>query len=256
MSEALLLSRSLSGHYGLKTKLSVLTLAFHSSFIFVDSVKNRRVGLHFSSKFRKFVAMEKIKNIVFDLGGVVFARDPRKFEPEFIKFFSYILLPKMPEFWEEYDRGVITYEEVIESLAEYNNCDRELAASNLHRSILTQEAIPATKALIESLKAAGYNLYVLSNMSKEFIEFLREQEVYQNFDGEVVSCEEHIVKPDPVIYRTLTTRYDLDPAETIFIDDRKENIEAAIAEGWHGYHFNARNPKESCVELSEMFSRE
>ena len=200
--------------------------------------------------------MEKIKNIVFDLGGVVFARDPRKFEPEFIKFFSYILLPKMPEFWEEYDRGVVTYDEVIESLAEYNCCDRELAASNLHRSILTQEAIPATKALIESLKAAGYNLYVLSNMSKEFIEFLREQEVYQNFDGEVVSCEEHIVKPDPVIYRTLTTRYDLDPAETIFIDDRKENIEAAIAEGWHGYHFNARNPEESCLELREMFSRE
>ena len=162
----------------------------------------------------------------------------------------------MPEFWEEYDRGVVTYDEVIESLAEYNSCDRELAASNLHRSILTQEAIPATKALIESLKAAGYNLYVLSNMSKEFIEFLRQQEVYQNFDGEVVSCEEHIVKPDPVIYRTLTTRYDLDPAETIFIDDRKENIEAAIAEGWHGYHFNARNPEESCVELREMFSRE
>ena len=186
------------------------------------------------------------------MGGVVFSRDPKKFEPEFIQFFSYIMLPKMPEFWEEYDRGVVTYDEVIESLAEYNNCDTELAASNLRRSILTQEAIPATKALIESLKADGYNLYVLSNMSKEFIEFLREQEVYANFIGEVVSCEEHIVKPDPAIYRTLTERYGLNPEETLFIDDRKENIEAAIAEGWCGYHFNARNPKESCDELREM----
>ena len=44
--------------------------------------------------------MKKLKNIVFDLGGVVFARDPRKFEPEFIKFFSYIMLPQMPRFWE------------------------------------------------------------------------------------------------------------------------------------------------------------
>lgn len=208
--------------------------------------------MQFSSEMRKFVAMENIKNVVFDLGGVVFARDPRKFEPEFIKFFSYILLPKMPEFWEEYDRGVVSYDEVIKSLAQYNNCDCELAASNLRRSILTQETIPATKVLIEALKAAGYRLFVLSNMSKEFIEFLREQEVYQNFDGEVVSCEEHIVKPEPAIYRRLTTRYNLDPAETLFIDDRRENVEAAIAEGWHGYHFDACNPKESCVALREM----
>ena len=205
--------------------------------------------MHFSTIIRTFVDMKNVKNVVFDLGGVVFARDPKKFEPEFIKFFSYILLPKMPEFWEEYDRGVVSYDEVITALAEYNGCYRELAAKNLHRSILTQEAIPATKSLIETLKAAGYRLYVLSNMSKEFIEFLREQEVYGNFEGDVVSCEEHIVKPNPAIYTTLTARYDLNPAETLFIDDRKENIEAAIAEGWHGYHFNAHNPEESCNEL-------
>ena len=111
--------------------------------------------------------MSKIKNIVFDLGGVVFAR---KFEPEFIKFFSYIMLPEMPHFWEEYDRGVSTYEQVLSDLAEYNSCDRELAEKNLQRSILTQEEIPATKALIKDLKSAQYKLYVLSNMSLEFIE--------------------------------------------------------------------------------------
>lgn len=88
------------------------------------------------------MTMEKIMNVVFDLGGVVFARDPRKFEPEFIKFFSYILRPKMPEFWEEYDRGVVSYEEVILALAAYNSCDVELARKNLERSILTQEQLP------------------------------------------------------------------------------------------------------------------
>ena len=45
--------------------------------------------------------MKRFKNIVFDLGGVVFSRDARKFEPEFIEFFSYVYLPKMPSFWEE-----------------------------------------------------------------------------------------------------------------------------------------------------------
>lgn len=196
--------------------------------------------------------MEKIKNVVFDLGGVVFARDPRKFEPEFIKFFSFIILPKMPEFWEEYDRGDVTYSEVVRALAAYNSCNEELAEKNLHRSILTQEAIPATEALIKALKDANYKLYVLSNMSLEFIEFLRKQPVYKHFDGEVVSCEEHVIKPDAEIYRRLVKKYNLNPSETIFIDDRKSNVDAAINEGWQGYHFNAHNPATSCEELTEM----
>lgn len=196
--------------------------------------------------------MSNYVNIVFDLGGVVFARDPRKFEPEFIKFFSYILLPQMPKFWEDYDRGISSYDEVLRALAEYNDCSLELAENNLRRSILTQEAIPATKSLIEELKAANFNLYVLSNMSLEFIEFLRKQDVYKNFDGEVVSCEEHVVKPEAEIYRRLIERYGLNPSETLFIDDRKANIEAAVAQGWQGYHFDARNPEVSCEELRRM----
>lgn len=196
--------------------------------------------------------MKKMKNIVFDLGGVVFARDPRKFEPEFIKFFSYIMLPQMPRFWEEYDRGVVSYEQVVSDLAEYNSCDRELADKNLRRSILTQEEIPATKALIAELKAAGYKLYVLSNMSLEFIEFLRKTDVYKYFDGEVVSCEEHVVKPDAEIYKRLVDRYSLNEGETMFVDDRKENVEAARNQGWEGFNFNPRNPEESCAELRAM----
>ncbi len=196
--------------------------------------------------------MSKIKNIVFDLGGVVFARDPRKFEPEFIKFFSYILLPQMPKFWEDYDRGVVSYDEVLTSLANYNSCDRELADKNLRRSILTQEPIEATKNLIEELKAAQFKLYVLSNMSLEFIEFLRQQPVYKNFDGEVVSCHEHIVKPEAEIYQRLIERYSLNPSETLFIDDREANIKAAQAQQWHGYHFDAHNPEASCDELRKI----
>ena len=200
--------------------------------------------------------MDGVKNIVFDLGGVVFARDPRKFEREFIEFFSYIMLPEMPHFWEEYDRGVSTYERVINDLAEYNNCNRELAEYNLRRSIVTQEEIPATKSLIADLKDAKYKLYVLSNMALDFIEFLRTKEVYKYFDGEVVSCHEKVVKPDVEIYRILVDRYGLNPAETLFIDDRKSNIEAAQSVGIGGYHFNAKDPESSCDELRDILLKE
>lgn len=196
--------------------------------------------------------MGDYKNIVFDLGGVVFARDPRKFEPEFIKFFSYILLPQMPKFWEDYDRGVVSYDEVIASLAEYNSCDKELAEANLRRSILTQEVIPSTRRLIEDLDKANLKLYVLSNMSLEFIEFLRKQPVYEHFDGEVISCEEHIIKPEAEIYERIEQRYMINPAETLFIDDRKSNVEAALERGWSAYHFDSHNPEASCAELRRM----
>lgn len=195
--------------------------------------------------------MKPIKNIVFDLGGVVFARDPRKFEPEFIKFFSFIALAKMPDFWEDYDRGDILYDEVVEHLARYNNCDKTLAEANLRRSILTQEEIPATKRLIEQLAEAGYNLYVLSNMSREFIDFLRRKEVYDHFRGDVVSCEEHIAKPDEAIYRRLLEKYDLVADETLFVDDREANIEAAVSVGIEGYLFRTMDADACCKELGE-----
>ena len=196
--------------------------------------------------------MKRFKNIVFDLGGVVFSRDPRKFEPEFIEFFSYVYLPKMPEFWEEYDRGAVSYDEMIEALMTYNKCDRELADKNVQRSIVTQEEVLSTKSLIQSLKSAGYRLYVLSNMSKEFIDFLRHKEVYSLFDGEVVSCEELCVKPEQEIYRRLESRYELNPSETLFIDDREANIVVARERGWEGYLFDHHNPEHSCKELSDM----
>lgn len=226
-------------------------------FRFLPLVKKmwRRLALFCENAYICTI-MEKIKNIVFDLGGVVFARDPRKFEPEFIDFFSYITLPEMPKFWEDYDRGIVSYDEVLTSLAEYNSCDRALAEKNLSRSIVTQEEIPSTKRLIADLKAAGYRLYVLSNMSKEFIEFLRKREVYAYFDGEVVSCEEHVVKPEAEIYQRLVERYDINPSETLFVDDRPKNIVAARQLGWQGFDFDHRNAEASCEELRTMLLTE
>ena len=40
-----------------------------------------------------------MKNIVFDLGGVLFARDKSKCTPELLEFFSFLRAPRMPLFW-------------------------------------------------------------------------------------------------------------------------------------------------------------
>jgi HAD superfamily hydrolase (TIGR01509 family) len=161
-----------------------------------------------------------MKNIVFDLGGVVFHRDAKKVRKELIDFFAFIFAAKMPLFWEEYDRGTLTFDEVLDELSRSKGCDRAVAEDYLREALDRQEAVPQTAALIRDLKRAGYRLYVLSNMSREFIDFLRRTEIYGCFDGEVVSCEEGVVKPEPRIYEILLDRFGLDPAETLFIAAR------------------------------------
>lgn len=192
-----------------------------------------------------------MKNIVFDLGGVLFARDKHKCSPEFIDFFRFIRTDPMPDFWVEYDRGTLTLDQVIDALCALHGCTPEVARAYLREAIERQEPVRATERLVGELKRAGYRLYVLSNMSREFIDFLRRADVYALFDGEVVSCEEGTVKPEPRIYRILLDRYGLDPAQTLFIDDRAANIAAAREAGIDGFLFDPHDPEASCEALRQ-----
>lgn len=190
-----------------------------------------------------------MKNIVFDLGGVLFARDKSKCPPELLEFFSFLRAPQMPHFWEEYDRGTSTLDEVTAILSGMTGRTYEACAAVLQLAVDLQEPVEPTERLVGDLKAAGYKLYVLSNMSREFIDFLRRFPIYGLFDGEVISCEERTVKPEPRIYEILLERYGLTPSETLFVDDREANIEAAAALGIHGFVFDHRNPAAACDEL-------
>ncbi|MBR5849937.1 MAG: HAD family phosphatase [Alistipes sp.] len=196
--------------------------------------------------------MKPYKNIVFDLGGVVFMRDPKKCSEEFIDFFSFVRGEVMPHFWNEYDRGTLSKEETIGHLVQRSGFDRAKCSALVDEAIAKQEAVKPTEQLIEALKAGGYRLYVLSNMSREFIDFLRAVPVYRHFEGEVVSCEEGVCKPEQEIYQLLLKRYGLNPAETLFIDDRHENLEGAAREGIAGFLFNRNNPTQSCDRLREQ----
>ena len=194
-----------------------------------------------------------MKNIVFDLAGVVFARNTERCPQRLMDYFYFINSGEpMPEFWNDYDRGTRDIDDVAIALAEFRGSDFQTAKSMMLEAITYQEEVVPTVKLIKQLKEAGYRLIVLSNMSKEYIAYLRKMNVYSAFDDEVISCEVGLIKPEKEIYSLLIERYNLDPAQTVFIDDRKENVDAAVAEGWQGYHFNARNPMESCSELHEL----
>ena len=59
----------------------------------------------------------------------------------------------------------------------------------------------------------------------------------EKFDGVVVSGLEHLVKPDPRIFRVFCERYSLAPSECVFIDDSEPNVVAARKFGMQAIHF-------------------
>ena len=191
-----------------------------------------------------------MKNIVFDLAGVVVARNQERCPQYIMDYFYFINSGEaLPEFWDDYDRGTRDIDSVAQCLAEFRGSDFKTAKSRMLEAVTYQEQVAPTAELIAELKAAGYRLFVLSNMSKDYIEFLRKMPVFQHFEGEIVSCEVGLIKPEREIYNLLLDRYNLVPEQTMFIDDRKPNVDAAAEVGINPFHFDRNDPEKSCEQL-------
>lgn len=178
-----------------------------------------------------------IKNVVFDLGGVVVGRDFDNLAKLAGDAFSFLAGHEFPAYWHDFDAGLYTREEVAQLLANDRQCSIEEAQEKIQNLLELLQEVPETREFIKELRAECRRTFVLSNMSPEFYAHLKQFEVFQYFDGEVVSGYEHINKPDPRIYQILLERYGLNPAETLFADDKPVNTAAAAALGLHTVTF-------------------
>ena len=80
-----------------------------------------------------------------------------------------------------------------------------------------------------------YRVYLLSNIGDlHWAHMSREYRLHQIGHGAVLSYLAGYMKPHEGIYVEAERRFSLQPVETVFIDDRAENITAARARGWHG----------------------
>ena len=84
-------------------------------------------------------------------------------------------------------------------------------------------------AFIKKCKKQGHRVYGLSNWDEESFILLKEQhpELFDLFDGIVISAQAKGNKPHATIYQTLLDRYQLQAENCWFIDDQPENIDAA-----------------------------
>ncbi len=80
-----------------------------------------------------------------------------------------------------------------------------------------------------------YRVYVLSNVGDlHWMHMTREYGIHRLAQDALPSFLAGVMKPEGAIYAAAEQRFALDPATTVFIDDRPENIAACQARGWHG----------------------
>lgn len=202
------------------------------------------------------------RDVVFDLGGVVFRWEPLVLLQELLPdrasdeasarhWASQIFQTFSPEAdWALFDLGRIEPAALAERIAQRTG----LGLQEMQRLIegIAPHLVPqqGTVELIHELKAAGHTLYFLSNMPAPYAEHLQAvNPFFAQFEQGIFSAHVQQIKPLPDIYATAQARWPLREAP-VFIDDVQHNIDAAHRHGWQGIRF------ESAQQLrSELVAR-
>lgn len=183
-----------------------------------------------------------ISNIIFDVGKVLVSYDPDAYmerlglDADTRKRMNHAMFEH--QLWLDSDQGLRSPEEFLQAFTE-NAPELAETIRRVHESVGgTIELFDYACDWIQDLKNRGYRLYILSNYSENMF---RQTEHKLKFlplmDGAVFSYTIRLIKPDIRIYQYLCETYDLKPGESIFVDDRPENIEGALKAGIRGICF-------------------
>ena len=198
-----------------------------------------------------------IKNVIFDFGCVlVYWSQHNLYDPYFGSKEKTDWFVDNICTWEwnnQTDMGKSFAESVAEKIAEHPEWEKEIRMYWERWEDMLGGEVPGMSDWIHELKAQGYKLYGLSNWSHETFPLVKDKyEVFRQLDGIVMSGYELVAKPDRRIYERLLERYGLKAEECVFIDDRKENVDAAAAKGIATFHFDRNDYEGSCERLREI----
>lgn len=138
------------------------------------------------------------------------------------------------------DRGRPWDEAIAELSARHPDQAPLIAAYRARWPEMLGGPIAGTVAILEELARRGVALYALTNWAADTWLHARDRFAFLRlFRGILVSGEEGLAKPEPAIFHRLAERFGLTLAELVFIDDNKQNAEAATALGIHVIRFES-----------------
>lgn len=183
-----------------------------------------------------------IKNIVFDMGGVLIDYNPEKtLYGLFDKETADVLLREIfrNKIWADKDRGIIMPDEIMalkkNSIPEAVYEKTSEMVENFYPYMPPFENM---YGFVKELKDNGYGIYLLSNASSDFHERRKGIPALSLFDGVLISADHKLLKPEREIYEALYEKFSLNPDECFFIDDVQANIDGAKAAGMDGHCYS------------------
>ena len=187
----------------------------------------------------------KIKNLLFDLGGVIMNIN----RMNAVNALRQAGMPHPEQLLGDYgqkgpflalERGEITPAQFHEQLRPY--FDRSVTGEEIDRAFIKfLTGIPVERLHdLEQLHREGYHIYLLSNtnpvMWYGYIldEFKKDgHDINYYFDGIITSFEVKAYKPEPAIFEAAINRLGIKPDETLFFDDSQSNLDGAARLGFH-----------------------
>ncbi|PWT77057.1 MAG: HAD family hydrolase [Bacteroidetes bacterium] len=198
--------------------------------------------------------MKRIDTVVFDLGNVLIDWNPDYVYREIFpnekerKWFYENICTS--EWNEEQDAGRSLFEATELLVKKFPEQETNIRAYYGRWQDMLGGPIHGSVEILRHLKfKTDNNLYALTNWSHEtFPVALEKYDFLHWFKGRVVSGEEKTRKPFPPIYETLVTRFQINPAAAVYVDDSLRNLEYPAKMGFHTIHFTSSGQFKSELE--------
>ncbi len=176
-----------------------------------------------------------LRNIIFDFGDIFINLDKKVIFREIEKFGGNPNLgPEMFALNNSYEVGAISSDEFVASLATVYPKATPLEITHIWNSMLLDFPDYRLDFIEDLAKRAQYRLFLLSNTNALHIPHVEQKmgsEKYKRFKNSFeqfyLSHEIHLRKPNAEIYRFVLEQNGLKAEETFFVDDTKENTDAA-----------------------------
>ena len=151
------------------------------------------------------------------------------------------------------DRGRLIKDAEYELINKFPQYDKEIKMYYANHRNMIKTTFQCSVELLLDLKSKNFLCYVLSNWSEEtFVGMLDDYPFLNKFDGLLLSGEVKLIKPEIAIYELAISKFNLTPEETVFVDDKKENIEAAKKLNFVTVHLT--DPNKIKVKLEKYFN--
>ncbi len=186
-----------------------------------------------------------IKNVIFDLGGILIRFQPKEeisklhlSNEKSEQLYQAIFCDGL---WSAMDQGIYTgiSQTLPIYLERYPNLKEEIIAFFHEGWEDMFSLLEEGYQFFQEVKKQGYHCYVLSNYPKEAFAYTEKRyaHVFQQFDGLVISGRIHMAKPDEKIFQYLLDEYQLKKEECIFFDDTLLNVHASNQFGIKAYQY-------------------